>query len=309
MTPRRSPLHLALAGAITIGLAAGCAGADGPEGQSPESPAVTTTATSATSATTATALPSGAEASASGSAGSPQPVRTVTPDAPAKQVMPLSSADLDVLLALELEPTAAWAVDGTGPRPWRQHPAPAGPEWDEAGMPSLRSLLPFGAEAFAMAAADVSESQLRAYEGLAAVIVDPEGRPGWRDHLNLMADAVGRDPDSAAASTEDDLEAWAEKQRRLGVEDFVVVVGTGAHPDTPVATLASNSPPGAEIRELGFGVISHPEPVAYRDLRRPGVQVVRVDPRDEDLVAAVRQPSVSSLPWALDRLVTGRRPA
>lgn len=239
----------------------------------------------------------------------PSPIRTPTPDAPPRRLIALSSADLDVLRALEREPTAAWAVDGTGPRPWRTRPAPPSPEWEGPGLPSLRSLLPFGVDAFVLAAADVTGPELRGYEQLATVIVDPQGRPGWRDHLALVAHAVDRDPSSAAASTGRALEEWTEGQRRLGVDALVVVVGTGARPDTPVATLAAESPLGAEIRALGIEVISHREPVVYRDLRRPGVQVVRVDPRDGDLVAAVRQPSVTSLPWALERLVRGRRPA
>ena len=239
----------------------------------------------------------------------PEPVRTPTPDAPPRRLLALSSADLDVLHALDREPEAAWAVDGTGPRPWRGRPAPPRPEWDGPGLPSLRSLLPFGVDAFVLAAADVTGDQLRGYERLATVIVDPQGRPGWRDHLDLVADALDRDPGPATATAEEALDAWARGQRRLGVEALAVVVGTGARPDTPVATLAADSPLGAEIRALGFEVDARAEPRPYRELRRPGVQVVRVDPRDDDLVAAVRQPSVSSLPWALDRLVRGRRPA
>ena len=141
------------------------------------------------------------------------------------------------------------------------------------------------------------------------MIVDPQGRPGWRDHLDLVAGAVDRDPTPAAEATEEALDTWSEGQRRLGVEALVVVIGTGARPDTPVATLAATSPLGAEIRALGFDVDWRPDPVPYRHLRRTGAQVVRVDPRDDDLVSAVRQPSVTSLPWALDRLVRGRRPA
>jgi hypothetical protein len=224
-------------------------------------------------------------------------------------VLTLSSADLDVLLSLGLEPEAAWAADGTGPRPWRDHPAPPAPAWDGPGLPSLRSVLPFGVDGFALAAADPSEAQLRGFEQLAAVIVDPAGRPGWRRHLALVADAVGRDPDPVAVRTERALEAWTREQRGLGTEALVVVVATGARPDTPVATLDGRSPFAREIRDLGPEVVSHPEPTPYRELRRPGVQVVRVDPRDADLVAAIRQPSVSSLPWALERLVEGRRPA
>lgn len=239
----------------------------------------------------------------------PSPIRTPTADTPVRRVVTLSSADLDALLALERDPTAAWAVDGTGPRPWRDNQAPPTPEWDGPGLPSLRSLLPFGMDAFAMAAADASLAQLRGYERLATVIVDPEGRPRWRDHLDLIADAVGGDPARVAGATTDRLDAWARGQRRLGVEELVVVVGTGARPDTPVATLAADSPLGSEIRELGFRVGHRSEPTPYRQFRRRGVQVVRVDPRDGDLVAAVRQPSVSSLPWALERLVRGRRPA
>ncbi|EYT63287.1 hypothetical protein H483_0107680 [Dietzia sp. UCD-THP] len=239
----------------------------------------------------------------------PSPVRTPTDDPPVRRVVALSSADLDALVALGMEPEAAWAVDGTGPRPWRDRPSPPAPDWGGPGLPSLRSLLPFGADAFALAAADVSEAQLRGYEQLATVIADPDGRPGWRRHLELVAEAVHRDPNRAAASAEEALDGWAEGQRRLGVEALAVVVGTGARPDTPVATLDGRSPLADEIRELGFDIVSHREPVPYRQLRRPGVQVVRVDPRDDDLVAAVRQPSVSSLPWALGRLVEGRRPA
>ncbi|MFN3601282.1 MAG: ABC transporter substrate-binding protein [Dietzia sp.] len=239
----------------------------------------------------------------------PSPIRTPTDDPPVRRVFPLSSADMDVVLALGLEPAAAWAADGTGPRPWRDQPSPPEPDWDGPGLPSLRSLLPFGVDAFSLAAADVSEAQLRGLEQLATVIVDPDGRPGWRQHLGLVAEAVGRDPARATATADEALDAWARGQRGLGVDALVVVVGTGARPDTPVATLDERSPLGGEIRELGFDVVSHPEPTPYRQLRRPGVQVVRVDPRDGDLVAAVRQPSVSSLPWALDRLVEGRRPA
>jgi iron complex transport system substrate-binding protein len=239
----------------------------------------------------------------------PAPVRTPTEDSPVRSLGTLSSADLDVVLALGMEPEVAWAADGTGPRPWRERPSPPEPDWAGSGPPSLRSLLLFGVDAFALAAADVSEAQLRGFEQLATVIVDPDGRPGWREHLDLVAGAVDRDPAPPAADTEDALDAWSRGQRRLGVEALVVVVGTGARPDTPVATLQDGSPFGRELRDLGFEVISDPEPVPYRELRRPGVQVARVDPRDGDLVAAVRQPSVTSLPWALDRLADGRRPA
>ena len=239
----------------------------------------------------------------------PSPIRTPTEDSPVRRVITLSSADLDVLLALGMEPEAAWAADGTGPRPWRESPAPPAPDWDGPGLPSLRSLLPFGFDGVALAAADVSQAQLRGVERLATVIADPEGRPGWRRHLELVAGAVDRDPGPPAGTAEQALETWAGGQRRLGVEVLAVVVATGARPDTPVATLDDRSPLGAEIRELGFDVFSYPDPAPYRDLRRPGVQVVRVDPRDGDLVAAVRQPSVTSLPWALQRLVEGRRPA
>lgn len=238
----------------------------------------------------------------------PSPIRTPTADVPVRRVVALSSADLDVLHALEKEPVAAWAIDGTGPRPWRGHPAPQAPEWDGPGLPSLRSLLPYGMDAFAMAAADASLTQLRGFERLATVIVDPGGRPRWRDHLELMAEAVGGDPSPSVDGTSARLDAWARGQRRLGVEEFVVVVATGARPDTPVATLAADSPLGAEIGALGFEVVYRAEPTPYREFRRRGVQVVRVDPRDGDLVAAVRQPSVSSLPWALERLAQGRRP-
>ncbi|AWH95715.1 ABC transporter substrate-binding protein [Dietzia psychralcaliphila] len=238
----------------------------------------------------------------------PSPVRTPTDDPPIRRVIPLSSADLDVVLALGVEPEAAWAEDGSGPRPWRDHPSPPAPDWGGPGLPSLRSLLPFGVDAFALAAADVSEAQLRGFEQLATVIVDPAGRPGWRQHLKLVGEALHRDPAPAAAAAEEALDAWARAQRGLGVDALVVVVGTGARPDTPVATLDDRSPLGGEIRELGFDVVSHREPIPYRQLRRPGVQVVRVDPRDGDVVTAVRQPSVSSLPWVLDRLVEGRRP-
>ena len=239
----------------------------------------------------------------------PSPIRTPTPDSPVRRVITLSSADLDVLLALGREPVAAWAADGTGRRPWRDHAAPPAPDWGGPGLPSLRSLLPFGVDGFALAAADPTEAQLRGFEQLAAVMVDPAGRPGWRRHLDLVADAVGRDPDPAAEAAEEALDAWTRGQRRLGVEALVVVVGTGALPDTPVATLDGRSPFGREIRGLGLDVVSYPDPRPYRDLRRSGVQVVRVDPRDGDLVAAVRQPSVSSLPWAVGRLGEGRRPA
>ena len=284
MTSRRDLLRLALGGGLVLVGASAC-------GRSVES----TTTTGSTTAPTGPLLP-------------PEPVRTVTPDSPARRVIALSSADLDTLLALSHEPTAAWAVEGTGPRPWRQHSAPPAPDWDEAGPPSLRALLPFGVDAFAMAAADTTESQMRAYERLGAVIADPAGRPGWRAHLDLSAEAVGRDPGPLAESTTQALETWAEGQRSLGVDSFVVVIGTGADPDTPVATLAADSPLNAELRALGFDVLDHPEPVPFRELRRPGVQVVRVDPREDDLVTAIRQPSVTSLPWALERLVQGRRP-
>ena len=239
----------------------------------------------------------------------PSPIRTPTANAPVHRVVALSSADLDVLVELGRDPVAAWAVDGTGPRPWRDHPAPPVPEWDGPGLPSLRSLLPFDMEALAIAAADVSLAQLRGYERMGTVIVDARGRPRWRDHLQLMADAVEGDPSPAAAATKEKLDAWARDQRRRGVEKVVVVLGTGARPDTPVATLAADSPLGVELRELGFEVGYRPEPTSYREFRRRGVLVVRVDPRDDDLVAAVRQPSVSSLPWALERLVRARRPA
>lgn len=238
----------------------------------------------------------------------PSPVRTPTPDAPVRRVVALSSADLDVLLALDMNPTAAWAAEGTGPRPWRERPAPPSPDWGGPGLPSLRSLVPFGLDAFALAAADVSESQLRGYERLATVIIDPAGRPGWREHLELVAEAADRDPGPAMAATSHALDAWGRSQRELGVASVVVVIATGAGPDTPVATLAADSPLGAEIRELGFDVLSRARPVPYRELRGPGVQILRVDPRDGDVVAAVRQPSVSNLHWLLDRLSRGRRP-
>ncbi len=291
-TSRRVLLRLGLGGALALVGVSACGGRDG----------------AATRSTTAATTTTGSAATSSGPLSPPGPVRTVTSDAPARRVVALSSADLDVLLALGHEPEAAWAAEGAGPRPWRQRPAPPAPEWGRSGLPSLRAVLPFGADAFAMAAAEVTESQMRAYEQLAAVIADPAGRPGWREHLELVAEAVGVDPGPVAGSATEVLEAWAEGQRSAGVEAFVVVVGTGADPDTPVATLAADSPLGAELRALGFGVVDHPDPVPYRELRRPGVQVVRVDPRDADLVAAVRQPSVTSLPWALERLVRGRRP-
>ncbi|UVE95682.1 ABC transporter substrate-binding protein [Dietzia sp. B32] len=284
MTSRRDLLRLAVGGGLSLAGLTAC-GAGG----------VSTTTSPATTSGDPLAPPS--------------PIRTPTPDAPPRRLIALSSADLDVLQALDREPTAAWAVDGTGPRPWRMRPAPPSPEWDGPGLPSLRSLLPFGVDAFVLATADVTESELRGYERLATVIVDPQGRPGWRDHLDLVAGAVDRDPAPAAASTGRALEEWAGGQRRIGVDTLVVVIGTGARPDTPVATLAAESPLGTEIRALGFDVDSRPEPVPYRDLRRTGVQVVRVDPRDGDLVAAVRQPSVTSLPWALERLTRGRRSA
>lgn len=239
----------------------------------------------------------------------PSPVRTPTPDAPVRRVVALSSADLDVLTALEVEPRGAWAEDGTGPRPWRDATAPPGPDWDGPGPPTLRALLPLGAEAFALAAADLSPAQLRAYEQLATVIADPAGRPSWRDHLELVGEAVDRDPAPAAATADEALDDWVRGQRRLGVEGLAVVLGTGARPDTQVATLAASAPLSRAITDLGFGVHAHGEPVPYRDLRRRGVQVVRVDPRNADLVAAVRQPSVLSLSWALGELVRGRRPA
>ncbi|MEB8324818.1 ABC transporter substrate-binding protein [Dietzia kunjamensis] len=284
MTSRRDLLRLAVGGGLTLAGLTAC----GPGGESTTTSPATTT---------------------SDPLAPPSPIRTPTPDAPPRRLIALSSADLDVLQALDREPTAAWAIDGTGPRPWRDLPAPPSPEWDGPGLPSLRSLLPFGVDAFVLASAEVTEPELRGYEQLATVIVDPEGRPGWRDHLDLVADALDRDASSAAESTRRALEEWTEGQRRLGVDALAVVIGTGARPDTPVATLATTSPLGAEIRALGFDVDSRPDPVPYRDLRRAGVQVVRVDPRDGDLVAAVRQPSVTSLPWALARLVRGRRPA
>lgn len=284
VTARRDVLRLALGAGVGLGLAACGAGGE--------------------ATTTTSAAPSPSDPLAP-----PSPVRTPTPDSPVRRVVALSSADLDVLHALGVEPEAAWAVDGTGPRPWRDLPTPPAPEWSGPGLPSLRSVLPFGADAFALAAADVSTAQLRDYERLATVIVDPAGRPGWRDHLDLLAGATDRDGGPAADATRRELDAWTEGQRRMGVEALAVVVGTGARPDTPVATLAADSPLGAEIRALGLDVLAHPAPVAYRELRRPSVQVVRVDPRDGDLVAAVRQPSVSSLPWALAELTRGRRPA
>lgn len=169
--------------------------------------------------------------------------------------------------------------------------------------------MPWAAGAFAIAAADLSARQMRELEQLAVVIASPEGRPGWREHLDIVAEAVDVDPRQAADAAERELEKWAREQRRLGVTGFAVVVGSGARPETSVATVAGDAPVSREISALDFDVISHVEPVAYRDLRRGGVQVVRVDPRDRDLVAAVRQPSVSSLPWALGRLVRGRKPA
>lgn len=283
MTSRRDLLRLAVGGGLTLAALAACGGERG----------ATTTSSPAPGDPLAPLTP----------------IRTPTPDAPPRRLIALSSADLDVLHALGREPEAAWAVDGTGPRPWRERPAPPRPGWEGPGLPGLRSLLPFGVDAFVLAAADVSADQLRGYERLAAVIVDPEGRPGWRAHLDLVAGALDRDPAPAAGPTEEALDAWTRGRRRLGVEALAVVVGTGARPDTPVATLAADSPFGAEVRALGVDVLAHGEPRPYRELRRPGVQVVRVDPRDDDLVAAVRQPSVASLPWALEQLVRGRRPA
>lgn len=287
MTSRRDLLRLALGGGLALVGVSACGRPGG---------STTTTTTTGTASTS------------TGPLSAPKPVRTVTPDSPARRVIALSSADLDVLVALEHEPEVAWAADGTGPRPWRQQAAPPAPAWDGPGLPSLGALVLFGVDAFAMAAADATESQLRAYERLGAVIVGPEGRPGWRDHVVLVADAVGRDPGPVVESTTEALETWAEGQRSRGVESFVVVIGTGADPDTPVATLAADTPLGAELHALGFDVLDRSEAVPSRDLRGDGVQVVRVDPRDADLVAAIRQPSVASLPWALDTLVRGRRP-
>ena len=176
MTSRRDVLRLALGGGLAVVAASAC----GRPGES--TPAMTTT----TTAPSAGGLPG------------PEPIRTVSPEAPARRVIALSSADLDTLVALEHEPVAAWAADGTGPRPWRTSPAPLSPDWDQAGPPSLRAVLPFGADAFAVASADLSESQMRAYEQLGAVIADPAGRPGWRAHLDLMADALDRDPGPVA---------------------------------------------------------------------------------------------------------------
>ena len=283
MPTRRDVLGLALGGGLALVGMSACAGPD-------------------ESATTTTTAPPTGQLETLG------PIRTVTPDAPAKRVLTLSSADLDVLTALGHTPTAAWAADGTGPRPWRRQAAPPAPEWDGAGPPSLKSLLRFGVDAFALAAADVSRSQLRAYEQLAAVIVGPDGRPGWRDHVDLIADAVDADPREVVRAAKNELETWAEEQRRSGVDGVVVVIGPGEGPDTPVATLDAGSPFGEEVTALGFEVISHPEPVPFRQLRRRGVTVVRVDPRDGDVVAAVRQPSVTSLPWALGRLAPRPRP-
>lgn len=280
VSTRRDVLRLALGGAGLIGLSACGVGGDS-----------TTTNPSATNAPLA----------------APSPIRTPTPDVPVRRIVALSSADLDVLRAVDIDPTAAWAVEGTGPRPWREMPTPPAPEWDGPGMPSLRSLVPFGIDAFALAAADVSESQLRGYERLATVIIDPAGRPGWREHLELVAQVADRDPGPARETTGRELDAWARSQRAAEVDTFVVVIGTGADPDTPVATLAADSPFGAEIRELGFDVRALARPTPYRQLEGSGVRIVRVDPRDSDLVAAVRQPSVTSLPWALGRLVRGSR--
>lgn len=261
---------------------------------------------------TACGAPEGTTTSASTSTAdplsAPEPVRTPTPGAPVERVVSLSSADLDVLVALGVDPVAAFAVDGTGSRPWRNRPAPPEPEWAGPGLPSLRSLMPWAADAFALAAADPTEEQLRDFEQLAAVIADPGGRPGWREHLELVSEAVDRDHVPAADAAERELEKWSREQRRRGVTKIVVVVGAGARPDTPVATLDKRAPLAREIIALGFDVVSHAEPVAYRKLRSRGALVVRVDPRDADVVAAVRQPSVSSLPWVLAKLVRGRRP-
>ena len=97
---------------------------------------------------------------------------------------------------------------------------------------------------------------------------------------------------------------------------WLAYVGEPLHPSEVIldarhslVAQSLDSPLGAEIRALGFEVDARAEPRPYRELRRPGVQVARVDPRDDDLVAAVRQPSATSLPWVLDRLVRGRRPA
>lgn len=226
-----------------------------------------------------------------------------------KRVVALSSADLDVLQAVGIDPPAAWAADGTGPRPWRRRPAPPTPDRGGPGLPDLRSLVPFGPEAIALAAADVTEAQLRGYERLATVIADPAGRPGWRRHVELVAGATGRDPARAVDGAARELDRWSGAQRDAGVHTFVVVVATGADPDTPVATLARDAPLGAELRDLGFDLRAQARPLPYRQLGGPGVRVVRVDPRDGDLVAAVRQPSVTSLPWALGRLVGERESA
>lgn len=242
-------------------------------------------------------------------AAAPGPDRTPTPDSPVERVVALSSADLDVLVALGRDPVAAWATEGTGPRPWRPRPAPSSPDWGGPGLPSLSSVLPFGADAFALAAADPAEGQLRDYEQLATVIAGPDGRPGWRDHLGMVARAVDADPSGPEGVAQVALEAWLRGQRELGARALVVVVGTGTRPDTPVATLAADAPLCREVADLGLEVVAEPEPVAYRELRRPGVQLVRVDPHDDDVVTAVRQPSVRSLPWVLERLVEGRRPA
>ena len=91
VTSRRDLLRLALgAGLATVGV---------PGGARTDDPGRTTT------------TPSTRGASTSGSLAPPEPVRTVTPDAPARQVVAMSSADLDGLHALDHAPTAAWAAE------------------------------------------------------------------------------------------------------------------------------------------------------------------------------------------------------
>lgn len=238
----------------------------------------------------------------------PRPVRTVDPSSPVSRLVTLSSADLDVAHALGLPVAAAWAADGAGPRPWRAAPAPTPVDWTGEGLPDLRSLLPAAPGALLCAAADPSTDQLRAYERLAPVVCGDSGYPAWDEHVRLVAEAAGRRPDDAVRVTTTALDAWASARRRDGCRSLAVVLATGAGDGTPVATLAADAPFARRVAALGFDVVAHPEAVEYGRLRGPGVLVVRVDPGDADMVAAVRQPSTLSLPWALDVLARGRRP-
>ena len=279
------------------------------EGIGPRSAGVTNPGPTTGSVEGTTRADNTAASTASDPLAPPTPRRTVVPGQQIDRVVTLSSADLDVVHALGAVPTAAWATEGTKARPWRRLDTPRTPRWNRPGAPSLASLLPFAPEAIILAAADVTADQMRGYEQIAAVVAHPAGRPGWAEHLELVAAALDRGYTDTLEVTTTALEAWATEQRDRGARRFAVVLATGARPDTPVATLSNRQPLAREIEALGFGILAHDNPVPYRELRTRGVQVVRIDPRNDDIVTAARQPSALSLPWLLPELTRGRSPS